>query len=361
LRVDSDQLTSLHWSIPRWNELATDPNNKGVVRHGGLLSPIDYTMSGEIEAKLAYGSHAQVVLDLLGDTKGEHPRALLAWGTRNTFQNLGLPGWHSDFRNRLLRRPDEPWEDWSYHALCKYSNRRMGIELLQFRPSGRDGAPDAVVISGHREARSDLEWVVTGQPLLWDGEIPPIALLAACTYDLRHVWHLLWEKWQWESEPCQANHSRIHESLINAFMEHLRRPLEERAAVLAFIAAREGLALSDGYLHSSLGLSRDGSSMFLIARHGSLTDLGRAHQELGSYRAILLDNGGSVGYAYWAKRRWEKEGWQAIRENPVYLGNGSYFRPHGHAVLVAELAEDILERPFISRPSASAPWFFDNR
>ena len=76
----------------------------------------------------------------------------------------------------------------------------------------------------------------------------------------------------------------------------------------------------------------------LMAAHGSLLDLGKNHQDAGISRAILLDNGGSVGY-------------RLISESSrltQFIGQGTYMRPRGHAVLVAILKEKHVEPPFRS-------------
>lgn len=196
-----------------------------------------------------------------------------------------------------------------------------------------------VAVIPEEGAAADIEWAVTGQPLIWDGVFPTIPELAACTYDLRHVWRLRWEDWQ----NCPVDQA-IHFEMMNAFMKHLSDPKKDRAAALNTLAVAHGLPITTGYLHSSIGLTSTGDLVVLM-KTGSLPEIGRSHASLGSRRAILLDNGGSVGAAYWSRFERQKSGWAKLRDRPLFLGIGSYFRPRGHAILIAELNRDLPDGP----------------
>jgi hypothetical protein len=355
LTLSSNDIEKMFWSVPHWQTLSQSPCNKGMVRHH-VTRLKNYIKHGTIDLKPLYSEHAQNYLDHSNDPMGKTPKPLLAWGTRNTFQNLGLPGWHSERTPRLLRRVDEPWNDWTYHALCKFKDKSLKILALKFKSSQGDKEPDTVEIMDDEQLEPQkLEWAVTGQPLLWDGEVPPLALLAACTYDMRHIWHLQWEDWQ----DCKKD-QEIHTKLMETFMDLLTTSIEDRAAALSRIAALHGLPITDAYLHSSVGLTEK-NELVLLMCNGSLTDMGYAQKSLGSQRAILLDNGGSVGAAYWSKYNWKKnKEWPNIKDSPVYIGNESYFRSKGHAVIVAELKEDIMLDPLRDRPSGLVPWNVPN-
>jgi tetratricopeptide (TPR) repeat protein len=202
-----------------------------------------------------------------------------------------------------------------------------------------------IVLDGATQ-RGEIEWAVTGQPLLWEGEVPSLLAQAALTYDLRHVWRLRWEDWQQDPRAHEA-----HTRLMEAFLDGLARPVEERAAALGRIAEEYGLQPEDSYLHSSLGITEQGD-LLLLMQQGSLEELGRVQRALGACRAILLDNGGSVGVACWSPRTWEQSGWEGVCQHPTYLGNGWYFRPQGHAALVVEVSQGIAERAFAAAPPA---------
>ncbi len=352
LFMEKTDVKDVFLSVPFWDELS-DPShdaNKGFVRHGGVEEAMEYVPRAW---KPPYAVHVQNYLTHIDDPIGKQPKTLLVFGTRNTFQNLGLPGWCAAKRRPLLRRLDEPWQSWTYHAFCKLSDGQMGIEEVKFVSTQSNGEPDSIVFVGsHQGENRKVEWAIVGQPVLWDGAVPPLEQMVARTYDLRHIWHLGWERWQREKWCAFQRHKEIHDALMTAFMTNLNKSVEDRANALKSIAEREHLAPEDRFLHSSLGVKPDGS-LVVVMMHGSLRDVGCAHQSLGSQRVILLDNGGSVGVAYWSQKTFTDRSngtWGTdVTDRPsptATFGNGTYFRPRGHATVVVELKEDIVERPF---------------
>ena len=248
----------------------------------------------------------------------------------------------------------------------KYVSGRIAIERIRFNIT--DGKPQ-VIVDNKANDTDHIEYVICGQCLTWDDVITPLSLLSAVTYDQRHCYHLLWEAWQTKKWPEFAHHTAIHTELMRTFMKHLRQPLTERAAAMSEIATRHALAITDHYLHSSIGI-RDNGEFVLIMMDGSLTDIGYEHQRLGSRRALLLDNGGSVGCAVWSKFRWEKERWHwslykweedrwsSEKQNPEpkFIGQNSYFRPAGHALLIAEFEKDLTVPPLEPRQPGDYAW-----
>lgn len=336
-------VAALELSIPGWAEIAAAPDNRGFLRHGVKRAKSHIRP----ELKLPYEEHVRAL-------PAEYTGNLLLWGTRNSMQNLLLPAYHAERDPKLLRRVDEPWRCSIYHALVRHGDGRIAIEAVRFSSKGGI-EPDGIELradDGKWRAQEDVVWAVVGQPLVWDGALPPIGSLAAMTYDLRHVWKLAWEPHQ----SC-LREARIHEKLMHEFMAHLSAATETRAAILSDIAREHHLQIEDGYLHSSLGLDARGN-LILLARHGSLTEIGRELSEAGARRAILLDNGGSVGYAIFKVEAPAEAGTStdlsgirtAVRavgeipgvriSAPTFIGNGSYFRPKGHALLAARLTVD---------------------
>jgi hypothetical protein len=340
-------------SIPRW-DVFSDPESsarKGFVRHGGVPRAKDFCPS---ECKLPYQEHLKRYLIERGDPEGSAPRPILGFGTRNSIQNLFLPVFHGSRQPAVLARVDEPLQDTVYQAFCVFRNGDafwFAIERLRFIQSEAGGWDAKLLGATHSEP--DLEFAIVGQPILFDGEVTPLHLLAACTYDLRHIWApLRWEDWQ----RCDSERE-LHNKMMDVLMSKLTAPIRDRAAALAQIATQAGLAVSDGYLHSSLGISRDGSTLHLLMMNGSLEEIGKAQKALGADRAILLDNGGSVGAAYWSLRVWA----EVIRQSqpvppPVFIGNNSYFRPRGHALVLLELKSDFTEVPFRERAPGDTAW-----
>lgn len=330
IQLDQRDIVGVEWSVPRWNQLAVEPAALGLVRHGGLTKSQDNIGRA---LKPHYPEHVATYLTGIGDERGQCPRTMIAWGSRNTFQNLGLPGWRGGQNPQLLARVDEPWDCWIYHAFCKLTDGSLAIAKVRFERSA-DGTAAVLLVD---QSASDVEWLITGQPLLWDRNVVTVRDLAACTYDLRHLWQIRWESWQ----NC-AEHQKLHSEMMHQFMVRIREPEQVRADALTALADQHGLPPTNGYVHSSLGISNEGGLNLLMCT-GTLLEIGAAHRALGSHRAILLDNGGSVGVAYWSRLAWEREGWDKLRDRPTYFGNGSYFRPRGHSLLIAELRSDLPE------------------
>lgn len=319
IQLELRDIAFLDISVPHWSEIAEAPANRGIVRHGNVERA-----SGNIpgRCKLTYAEHARPFL-------AREAPSILVWGTRNSAQNLLLPMYDARRNPRLLCRFDEPWERATYFALVQWDDGHRTIEEVRFCGSWTKCSVE-VRQADETWALCPLVWAVTGQPILWDSNIPQIALLAGLTYDLRHTFHLCWEAHQ----HCET-HAKAHREMMDAFMMDLDAPPATRGMKLLELAAEHGIATETGYLHSTVGIGKDGT-MILVARHGALTMLGETQRQLGAHRAILLDNGGSVGYALC----------RSADSPPVYMGNGTYFRPHGHAVFVAGLAADLIEAPF---------------
>jgi hypothetical protein len=331
--------------MPSADELLdpTNPARAGLVRHGGVSAPVNHV---PMAYKHPYGLHIQHYLKSTGPLEQNVHKAILLLGSRNSFQNLLLPLW---MRGQLICRPEEPWQTTIYTALCRLISGRSVIQKIRFRESNGN-----IVAVG--ENREPVEWAVTGQALLFRDEIPPISLLAAMTYDQRHVFHLLWEGRQTELFPEIAWQKEAHDELMEAFMQNLSGDLKVRAAALWEIAARRGLQLEEGYLHSSLGLRRDGSFISVMMT-GSLHDHGRLQRELGAESAVLLDNGGSVSAAYWSAKDSDPNAF--VEQNPprpVFFGGGSYFRDAALTTLLFDLNTEILDGPFCPRPPGDEPW-----
>lgn len=323
VRIDLSirDLASLNISVPHWSEIAVDPANRGVVRHG-VAQPIAYLPS---EMKEPYALHAEPFLN-------RGAKNLLVWGIRNAVQNLFLPLFDRRRSPTLLCRVDEPWTTETYAGLLRGADGRLELNEIRFAQSHDANEIEIQTRSplGLWTRRDDVEFAVTGQPLLWDGQLSTLESLAARSYDLRHVYRL-----NWESNRHAPRMADAHADLMQQLIERLETSVEDRAAAISNAAARHGLKEQDGYLHSSLGMRLNGD-LILLAHHGSLREVSAVQKEAGATRAILLDNGGSVGYILFRESSPE----------PITLMSSSYFRSRGHATLVAELVDEFIEPPF---------------
>ncbi len=330
VHLSAKDVADLELSIPHWSALAQEPFNRGTTRHGGVTRAVPHIPA---DYKVSYEQHALPY--------HQHGRSnLLVVGARNAQQNILSPVYHADREPRLLRRADEPWATESYHALLYLDGGRLAIEEVRFE-AGEDGEPRIIEVvdqEGVWRARSDVVFAVIGQPLLCDGHVPSLAAIAAKCTDFRHVWRLPWE----HQNGCPWA-ARAHTELTETLLDHLCSRVDERGQALVKVAERHGLAVEDHYLHSSIGLDREGGLVF-VARHGSLADIGRAQMEAGAANAILLDSGGSVGYRLFS----------TATPKGAPISTGSYFRSRAHAVLVVLLRDEFLEPPFRRTPGPVA-------
>jgi hypothetical protein len=353
IHLDGTELVNVVLSIPCWHTLAdiTSAASEGFVRHGGVPRATDMLPK---ECKIPYQDHLKQYLSSIGDPNGFVPRPIIAFGTRNSVQNLWLPVYDASKVPRVLFRRDEPIANTIYQGFCVFHNEgklHFSIERVRFRRA--DAEWDIDLIDRDREPTKPLSFVITGQPLLFDGQVTPHHFIAAVTYDQRHAWHLEWEDWQHNERDRQ-----IHSLLMRAMMLDVHSSVQSRAASLMRIASEAGLVVEDCYLHSSISTADNNRIIHLIMMNGSFEEIAREHRRLGARHAILLDNGGSVGLAAWGRRIWNDSFsmGHAVPPEPVFIGNNSYFRPRGHAVVLVELKEDMVEAAFRSRPSGDAAW-----
>jgi hypothetical protein len=323
-----DEMADLMWSVPEHDAIMSTDARNGIVRHGGVTDAVNHIPK---EYKPRYPEH----LRRLGVDWPKWSGVAIAFGARNTGpNNVGLPGFHSLWKTPLFAREIEPWRAWVYFGFVMF--RSGDFDLHRIRFTGNNGHD--ILLLDAPERSPDVLWAITGQPLLWDGVVPAHSTNAAGTYDQRHSWHLAWESHEQARWPQCRHHYAAHSELMEAFMRHLNDGVNVRAAALSQVGASHGLAIEDSYLHSSLAV-RDSGKLALMIRRGSLPQLGYAHMAAGSRRAILLDNGGSCGIGVWSPA--------ALRENkldePIYIGNASYFRPNAHSLLVMKLRLESLE------------------
>ncbi len=353
IQIDTVRILQAVLSLPGWDLLSDHASEaaRGFVRHGRSTKAKDWVPK---DCKKPYQEHLMEFLSVVGESSGTVARAMLAFGVRNTFQNLWLPAYDSSRSQKILCRIDEPLGSTVYHAFCVLrspNGPRFAIAKIRLHRSGTSSRIEFV--DANSPAPEDVLFAFVGQPILFEGEVTPHELVAAVTYDFRHAWHIEWEGWQ--NNPA---HRRVHARLMRVMMSMLTRPTAERAAALARIAIDAGLAVEDRYLHSSISLSPNGKTLNLVMMHGSFDEVARAHRALGSREALLLDNGGSVGAAVWRRQAW-LEALSSGRQTPplpTYVGNNTYFRPRGHAIVFLDLNEDIVEGPFLARSRGDVAW-----
>lgn len=195
---------------------------------------------------------------------------------------------------------------------------------------------DDIVLS-HRKG-AEVHWAVSGQSILWDGQVPSLAEFVGETYDLRHIFHLLDNERLSPTEDQRRLIRRdigVLDELTRMYVENLGLTPAERGEKILAAGKAKGLTRQCGYLHSSIGLGDEG--VVLLMAHGSVEAIGQAQRATGARRAILLNNGGSCGY-YLSSL--------ATR----FFASSTYFRPFGISVLGLRLKGRLLESPFCVRP-----------
>ena len=321
IRVDIpwNQLDAALLSVPHWGQVA---GGQGFLRHGpggvtGRKRTYPYP-----ESCPPYREHAAGI-------PLEDGQVLLMLGARNLGNNLGFVAYHADRQPRVLHLAEEPYDRQPYACLCwleEDGRARLALETARFPDEGHIDLP------WRKGAR--VRWAVSGQPILWDRRVPSLDELAGETYDLRHIFHLLDKEalaGTEEDKPLIRRDIAALDELTRIYVEGLRQGPAERGRRILAAAEEMGLVREEGYLHSSIGLRRDG--VVLLMSHGRLEDLGRAQHAAGAERAIVLDNGGSCGY-------------YLSSLGTTFFASSTYFRPFAIAVLGLRLRGQILEAPF---------------
>jgi hypothetical protein len=196
---------------------------------------------------------------------------------------------------------------------------------------GRGGDPPLdpdwpVVITGAQglqlcrltDAESSGDDILTGIPLVQDGQ--PFSrqfLLAACS-DVAHSYEV-------HPQGLIGPSAQAWADLANAWEEGKQQglPDEQLAARLEAIAGRHHTEPSRNLLHSLIGQRRDGT-LLIFGITGSLDGIARALvRDWEIQHAILLDNGGSIGWLYY----------QNASTPPIMLLAGPNHRPAGTVFL----------------------------
>jgi len=321
------QLDGAFLSVPCWRAIAS---GYGLLRHGpkGVASG---------ERTYEYPRYCPTYEEHAANIPVENDQALLICGARNLGNNLGFVAFRQDGRPEVLHLADEPYDKKLYTCLCwveENGHRQLVLENATFPNEHRIRLPE------HTRAR--VHWAASGQAILWDGEVPPLAQFVGETYDLRHVFHLVDNE---RLAKTDEDKEHIRQDILS--LDRLRRLYTqnqdlspaERGHMILSAAEDMGLTRQHGYLHSSIGISPQG--VILLMAHGAIEEIGRAQQIAGAERAILLDNGGSCGY-YLSSLATK------------FFTTSTYFRPHAISALAFRLKGQLLERPFQPRCSQRA-------
>jgi hypothetical protein len=159
---------------------------------------------------------------------------------------------------------------------------------------------------------------------LWDGEIVPIEAILAESYDFRHIYYFGTDR-RGKLESVEVEQNFL--SLMESFMHNLHADIPFAGKILKKKAKELGLSRYERYLHHAIGIDRDCSRLLILQKMGTIETIAESLRDMGAWRALLLDQGGSVGARL-------DDGWLC----PSY-----YFRPERLSVFIFQIITDDLE------------------
>lgn len=324
LTIPREELKECLLSFPSWDKLV---HSYGYVRHlmqamPDRLSPPashdpetgEWAERGEAlrEYKRPPEKHLGTRdLNLLDEHERPTQRTLLI-GNRNLGNNSWFVAWHRDKTPQCFRLLAEPVTKRTYSCLTCYSNGHLGIESVQFQPSGDDYRPYR--LSDGDDLADKIDWCSYGQQILRDGIPVDIAEIIHEFYDIRHALFFP------TTTPEQEEELRdIYDGYPEGFQEN------------ALEAWRRGHPRSR-YFHNAVGLAPD--NVIILQRHGTIEEFAHWLLELGAQDGLILDNGGSVfTWAWWPIREVNKANHETIRKTGHVVFSAPDWRPPSSSVI----------------------------
>jgi hypothetical protein len=185
-------------------------------------------------------------------------------------------------------------------------------------------AMETLSFSSNNSFGAEILWAASAPPILWDGEVVPHDQVLADSYDLRHIYDFDITRDGTFASP-EAENKFL--ALMDLFIQHLGDERSVAAEALSMKAGDLGLKRNDSYLHNALGVDRKCSKLFVLQEIGPTEKLAQSLKEMGAWRALLIDQGGSVGTML----------------NHRLLCPSYYFRPERLSVFVFQLDNDDLQ------------------
>lgn len=181
--------------------------------------------------------------------------------------------------------------------------------------------PEGVRFMRAEEAGETGSDILTGLPLVMDGRAVDLHFLIANCSDVAHVFEVHPQGLLGPSSAAWLDLSNVWQTARDE-----GRSEEELVAAVLATARRHGVTNDGLNLHSIIAETQDGA-IVAFAISGALESIGRhLVSRWNVANAILLDNGGSVGWLYCGRGG----------DCPVLLVGGANRREHGTAFLVLE-------------------------
>ncbi len=264
------------------------PGRRAMPLQGGEVASAGYVRS-EARARLSRRAHEggwragdalpfrdypdSVLVDIRRPRGEWRTESRLVFGCRNVLNEWG---YQARIDGRWWRRCGDPPVPSDWPALT-VEKTRLGIVPL--------------AVAGHEAD------VVTGLPLVRQGLASSRSFLVAHCSDVAHSYEV-------HPEGLIGPSPQAWRDLANAWQQLRDQglPEEEVAGRLEELAVRHGAGPSRNVLHSVLGQRADGG-LLAVAVVGPLDGIARLLQREWQVRdAIVLDNGGSVGWLYFGKK-----------------------------------------------------------
>lgn len=280
-----------------------------------------------VGCKLSYIDH---MLPFLSSSA----QSILAFGLRDSFQNLFKFVWQRGQSPPHVCRPCEPLTTRQYPAL--YS--RVS-EPGRLRGGQATFTQQGVSVLGDT---NEVEFAIVAPPLVEVGRAASIEKRVGFQSDLRHEFRITPSGWK--------SHLPALQQLL--FADDAVEVIGDRVIQEA---SRRGLREEDGYYLSSVGV-RDNGDLILVSLHGSVSSLAQEQLKAGAVYALLTEEGGSCATAIWQNAtdfslpghvKRDVNGNAVWQPEPVIFGHNSYFRPAALVLCVVELNEFFLEAPFV--------------
>jgi hypothetical protein len=295
-------------SVDRWRRAAL---SIPALDRRVALKEKDLLISGsaETDGKFTLEEHLQGALER-GRISSRVP--LLVLGLRNSLVN---PRAVVETKESILAIEDED----------PVRSRRPYYGLLY-----SDGRFEMVERSQFGDLASGEDFFCSGIPVLWDDlgseELFERILIEAA--DHSHVFDLPRGNHPLATDATRAAWRALHDAFLSTLHEETK--VAAQAMRKALLNLPGGLRRCETYLHSILGVDRQGNLVNVVA-HGRLEDLGRLAADRGCRRAVCVENSGSVMPTFLP------EGWPGPT---IPLMRAPNFRPRGRALLMIELTDE---------------------
>jgi len=277
--------------------------------HGETLETKELLQWGDIpdDGKYTLESHLAHLANRMSINSG---RPVVLLGARNNLVNFRCP--ISLDGSVYGVKGEEPLQSRRPYYGIGYSNGKFSCDTL---------------LAGGSEPCL-WDFFCAGVPVLWDDwdDERLFSVMLCEAADQSHLFEL-----PRGNHPEATDQSRkTWQTLHHVFVQHLHDDYESTASALhlALRALRPHPRLCHTYFHSVVGVNRS-NHLFCLFAHGSLLTLGKLLRQRGCFRAVCLENSGSVMPTYIPPKN---------RSVPIPLCRAPNFRNKGRALIYIELA-----------------------